>query len=655
MNKITKAAQLAQDGPVESGRLASEAVETVMVSAGIAKTVMLSELRFGRDYPGGSINVRKTQIGADEGLIHSIRARGIDEALAVVEKDGLYYAADGDTRLDGAFKVVPLPEDRRRYPVNVVVHPLEHAKEISLAAGMLHRSLHPVDEFEALAELIAAGKTVDELGKRFNMTVPQVRQALGLAALAPKIRQAWREGGIEASGAEAFLNCSDQKIQVQVFDRLAKRAGKDQVVEADDVLQALKVDEEETPKLLAFVGRQNFEEKGGRVNETLFSVPSPYSREEDMPAGAPIVVDKQLLKSLAAEKMAQELQRLTTEGWAWAVSRDDAPKDTHAWRTLEAKGGRYSKEQMAQSGVVVAVAHDGEFSYRRGLVKPGGKVSLPKSAAGDTGAGRPKKKTKEAAGGKPGKVDLTLSNNLTQRLSEQLSAALSETLAEDPRVALAAVLAGFGSGDKIIDVEERGLARKKHGLHTARKGGKFDGLLQTYLDAGQADQLKVLAAIAGAAVDSQVWHADKPPLKDHAVAALCDALDDSSSGKVALQDAIRRKFDLSDYLNSVNKDLVLLAIGEAVNPDEARKLQGKPKSEVVKFALANMKTTGWLPEQLRTAAYAGPGSGKTKKEKAAVAAANPLKAPVPRAKAKKAVKASAKSAAKKSPKPRKKK
>lgn len=637
MNKITQAAQKTSEDQ------ASTPPETAMVSAGVGKTVMLSELRFGRDYPGGSINVRKTNIGADEGLINSIRERGIDEALAVVEKDGLYYAADGDTRLDGAFKVVPLPEDRKRYSVNVVVHPLEHAKEISLAAGMLHRSLHPVDEFEALADLVQnQGKTVDELGRRFNMKVPQVRQALGLAALAPKIRQAWREGRIEASGAEAFLNCSDQKIQLQVFERLAKRAGKDQVIEAEDVTAALKVDDEETPKLLAFVGRQNFEAKGGRVDETLFSVPSPYSRDEDVPAGAPIVVDKPLLKSLAAEKMAEELQRLIAEGWAWAVAREDAPKDTHAWRVLDAKGGRYSKEQMAQSGVVVVIAHDGEFSYRRGLVKPGGKVSLPKAAAGETGAGRPKK----PAAGKPGgKVDLTLSNNLMERLSHQLSAAISEALSADPRVALAAVLAGFLADDLstyrscVIKVSERGLETTKR---ATRKAANFERSFEAYLDAGQVQLLKVLAGIAGAAVDASVTHASHPPLKESDTAALCAALDASATGGQILQDAIRRKFDLSDYLNSVNKELVLLAIGEAVNADEARKLQGKPKSEVVKFALANLKPTGWLPKELRTGAYAGPGSGKTAKEIAAVAAANPLKAHAPATKRAPAVKAAIK-------------
>jgi ParB-like chromosome segregation protein Spo0J len=647
MNKITK------DGLRESapGSLLAKhetvsvaAPETAMVSAGKPTTVKLASLRFGRDYPGGSINVRQTHIGADDGMIASVREKGISIALAVVEYEGFYYACDGDTRLDAALKVVTEARDRAEYPVNVVVHPVAEALEISLAAGVLRRDLHPVDEFEALALLIQKkGKTVDELARRFNMKVPQIRQALGLAALAPKIRQAWRDGKLEDGAAEAFRECADQALQIKAFDRVSKRLRSDDgKITYADVSRELKVeDDDEAGGLLSFVGRETFEAKGGRVDETLFShAHDAFYNDDITPAGAPIIRDKVLLKSLAAEKMDTELNRLVGEdGWAWAVSQVDAPKDSHAWRVLEAKGGKFTNEQKATAGCIVSIdGHAGKFGYRRGLVKPGGKVSLPKGAAGDTGAGRPKKKVQGAKGAAGGaaKADLTLSNNLTQRLSEQLSAAVSEALAADARIALSAILAGFASTKKTVDVEQRGLQRKQSG---GGKPANFERSFEAYLDASQANQLKVLAAIAGAAVDLQVWHADNPPLKDPATAALCAALDASTTGGQILQDALRRKFDLGDYCNSVNRDMVLLAIGEAVNADEARKLQGKPKSDVVKFALANMKATGWLPKELRTTAYAGPGSGKKPETKPApvvkaVAKATPKKAAKPSASAK---------------------
>jgi ParB family chromosome partitioning protein len=63
---------------------------------------------------------------------------------------------------------------------------------------------------------------------------------------------------------------------------------------------------------------------------------------------------------------------------------------------------------------------------------------------------------------------------------------------------------------------------------------------------------------------------------------------------------------------------VVKAIAEAINPDEARKAStGKTKPEIWKFAVANLGRTGWLPKELRTVHYAGPGSEGYKRPPAA--------------------------------------
>ena len=72
--------------------------------------------------------------------------------------------------------------------------------------------------------------------------------------------------------------------------------------------------------------------------------------------------------------------------------------------------------------------------------------------------------------------------------------------------------------------------------------------------------------------------------------------------------AIAKRFDADDYFASAPKGFVIKAIAEAINQDEARKVAGKSKADIAKFALANLGKTGWLPKELRTVHYKGPGS-----------------------------------------------
>jgi ParB family chromosome partitioning protein len=78
-----------------------------------------------------------------------------------------------------------------------------------------------------------------------------------------------------------------------------------------------------------------------------------------------------------------------------------------------------------------------------------------------------------------------------------------------------------------------------------------------------------------------------------------------------------------NYFSTAPKGFVLKAIGEAINADEARKIAGKSKPEIWKFALANIPRTGWLPKELRTVHYKGPGSEGYKRPAAAPQAAAP--------------------------------
>ena len=76
--------------------------------------------------------------------------------------------------------------------------------------------------------------------------------------------------------------------------------------------------------------------------------------------------------------------------------------------------------------------------------------------------------------------------------------------------------------------------------------------------------------------------------------------------------AIAKRFDAKDYFGGAPKVIMLKAIKEAVNAEltasQVRDLVDSTKAEIGKFALANVVKTGWLPKELRTPHYAGPGS-----------------------------------------------
>lgn len=94
-----------------------------------------------------------------------------------------------------------------------------------------------------------------------------------------------------------------------------------------------------------------------------------------------------------------------------------------------------------------------------------------------------------------------------------------------------------------------------------------------------------------------------------------DELAEQCWPKVHLE-AMRRRFDRQRYFQSAPKGHVIRAVTESVSAEQGKKLAGGTKAAAWKFALANVPKT-WLPPELRTSHYAGPGAKAAKKAKAA--------------------------------------
>lgn len=611
----------------------------------MSDTLPLSQLRFGHERKEGDINARRCN--RDEGhaaLLQSIKyyigtgGSGLILPLAVELQDdngAPHYVIDGNRRLAALRDLAEQKVIPADHPVPVMRHVPGQALSRSLAANITAVPLHPVDRYTCFAAL-ASTMSDKEIATAFALKPKQVKQALALGALSPKVREAWREGKLEADTAKAFT-LADPKRQDQVLKKLLKRGriyGRHQVVEA-------LVGDDRPGTLLAFVGQDAYEAAGGKMVKDLF--------ENDH-----VVSDPALVKQLAENKLRAECERLLAEGWSWActeaelgfpawqvqsIGRDFVlnkeekaevkklekelhglgmgPQTDDCWRREDELQGQideieekarargFDKKQKAISGCVVEI--DGaRLRITYGVVKPGkGKGRAAKIAAleGEVAA----------AAAKP-----AISNALMRRLSEQLTGAVGQCLKQDPALALAAIVAAFNhnvwsgyvpDGGPIC-VREQGLKSKRphhfNGDVEEKEEIGFGDMLARVMAVGQAKQLELLAEIACRAVDMQTQHASHPPLGND------DGSGEDNLALIAvlkpqdLRAALAEAFDAKDYFTGVARPLCLAAVTEALGEDAARTAGKMKKAELAAYCVQHVPATGWLPPELRTIHYVEP-------------------------------------------------
>lgn len=478
---------------------------------------------------------------------------------------------------------------------------------------------HPVDQYEIISGLIRDGMTREDAGARFALGSRQLGQVLALGGLCDEVRDAWRAGEIDAKVAAGFTLCKDLTEQTKAFAQL-KKGGR---IDAWSVRGRFVGRQSEIGPLVEFVTPEAYEAAGGKVNRDLFGTDHT-------------VTDVPLAKRLAHEKLMAACEQLKGEGWAWAI---ETPNDTYNYSHIGGGAGKptpgeraelqrlrdseddddnerfaelestiaargFTAEMRAKSGCFVSINRDGKLAVDAGRVKPDEKRKVEAQQRGKTAKA---KKAKAIAGGAAGIV----SNALMQRMSEWLTNAAEATLAKNGDIALAVLIAGFvAQGDKAVDVEERGLRRKREGHDYAgtRKQVALDGALKAALDQSVALRITQLAAIAGASLDFQSFNAEHPPLKDKGIAAVVAALPAKTFNK-----AIAACFDREDYFKSVSRELIQAATTDCFGKDT--KLAVK-KADAVTWAVKNIPAS-WLPPELRSVHYEGPSRTPPAKTKAA--------------------------------------
>lgn len=603
-------------------------------------------------------NVRRTdRRGGVEGLAESIAAEGLLQNLVVIEAErGRYRVVAGGRRL-AALKLLA-KASRWSGPVRCLVLPSEAAHRVSLAENVMRRALHPADEFEAFAALIAEGHDASEVARRFGTTVRHVEQRMRLAAVSPALIKAYRAGEMTLDQLTAFAVVDNQARQEQVWNTHHVRESSGHGIRRALLVEHVPV----TDKLARFVTLEAYEEAGGAVIRDLFS---------DDESGT-WLADPDLLRRLAAERMETEAGVLSAEGWGWvetfetfpyagfynfgrvypralpmpdedraelarlAERRDailtrleaapdgvlDEELDTveAAIGAIEERGWGFADEDRARAGAAIGLTHEGRIKAERGLVRPE-----------DVRRERKDRERAERAAVAAARIEAgesvteapspALSDMLTEELTAIRTVGLRVEVMRRPDLALAAVVHALAlpafythawAAESAAEIKAASVDLASRIANTAacpaltviadereawghRLPGEAGDLWSWLLAQDQSTVLDLLAFLTAQSLNG---------VKQRHERAECDRLRhaDQVAASAGLDMRAWWAVDAA-FLARLSKAGIAAAVAEGLG-SEAGELPALvlklPKAEAVTRAAQALEGRGWLPEPLRT-------------------------------------------------------
>lgn len=437
-------------------------------------------------------NVRKTPRMSIPELAASIQRVGLLQNLIVIAAaDGEHYEVVAGGRRLAALKLLA---KKHRIPKEWEVPCLlvadGTARTASLTENVQREAMHPADQFEAFAALVAEGRPIEDIAADFSVTPLVVQRRLKLANVSPRLMADYRADAVTLDQLMALAITDDHVAQESAFyDAPTWQRHPSNLRER---LTEREIDAYRHP-LVRFVGLGNYEQAGGGVRRDLFA-------EGD--AGV-YLTDAALLERLAQDKLAGIASNVKIEGWAWVDATPGATHaDLHAFQraprerreptkreaqrieklqtkmqevgealdaALEAEDeekadalqeeGETLGEQLqvledglqdygpnvkAAAGAIVTIDRNGEAVIHRGLLREAEAKALRTLERLRQGFG-----SEEAENDDEGEDTddapkaAAISDRLAQRLSAHRTAALQIEVARHPQVALAALVHGM--------------------------------------------------------------------------------------------------------------------------------------------------------------------------------------------------------------------
>ncbi|WP_024540126.1 ParB/RepB/Spo0J family partition protein, partial [Comamonas badia] len=261
-------------------------------------------------------NVRKTPRMSIPELAASIQRVGLLQNLIVIPAaDGEHYEVVAGGRRLAALKLLA---KKHRIAKDWDVPCLQvadgTARTASLTENVQREQMHPADQFEAFAALVAEGRPIEDIAADFSVTPLVVQRRLKLANVSPRLMADYRADAVSLDQLMALSITDDHAAQEAAFyDAPQWQRHPSHLRER---LTEREIDAYRHP-LVRFVGLDAYEAAGGGVRRDLFA-------EDD--AGV-YLTDAALLERLAQDKLAGIAAEVKAEGWAWA---DATPGVTHA-------------------------------------------------------------------------------------------------------------------------------------------------------------------------------------------------------------------------------------------------------------------------------------------------------------------------------------
>lgn len=314
----------------------------------MSKSVPKVALSASRDIPFNRLvlsqaNVRRIKAGiAIEELAEDIARRTLLQSLTVrpvLDGDGaetgMFEVPSGGRRYRALALLVQQKRLARTAPIPCIVRTEGIAEEDSLAENVQRAPLHPLDQFRAFQALREKGRSEEEIAAAFFVSAGIVRQRLRLAAVSPRLLDAYAEDGMVLEQLMAFTVSTDHERQEQVWEALQRTQTKEPYqirrLLTEGAVRA-------ADKRVRFVGAEAYEAAGGVILRDLFQ-----------PDDGGWWQDAGLLDRLAQERLAREVEAIRAEGWRWVEVAPEFPYGhTYGLRRLTGEPQALTEAETAQ-------------------------------------------------------------------------------------------------------------------------------------------------------------------------------------------------------------------------------------------------------------------------------------------------------------------
>lgn len=444
--------------------------------------VPLSQLRASRR------NVRKTAGQSIDALAESIARVGLLQNLTIIQaRNGKHYeVVAGGRRLAALQSLAKALRIAKDWEVSCLLVADGDALTVSLTENVQREAMHPADQFEAFAALVAEGRPIEDIAADFSVTPLVVQRRLKLANVSPRLLDDYRADAVSLDQLMALAVTDDHAAQEAAFYEAPEWQRQPHALR--NRLTEREIDA--TDPLVRFVGLDVYEAAGGGVRHDLFA-------EDD--AGL-YVTDSALLETLVCDKLDSHVATVKAEGWAWvdaaiaatyadlqafqraprerrspnkresqrmeklearmqaigealdtALEEDDEEKAdalqeegdelAEQLQALEVSLMDYAPHVKEVAGAIVTIDRQGGIVVHRGLMREAEAKALRTLERLRVGGNGKEGESGNADDDKP-KIGV-MSDRLAQRLSAHRTAALQIELARNPQAALAAVVHGM--------------------------------------------------------------------------------------------------------------------------------------------------------------------------------------------------------------------